>query len=1089
MSTRYINDCTPVKPDVIGPPNKRWRFIPSSWAPVLSCSREFGQWLFVSLIPLVLLSTFPIMGSANDSTIAGIVFLDANNNGLYDSGESVQSGHNVYLEDLTLISQGKGGNFSTVTNADGEFYFIAQSVGKYNIFIDLDDMQLTTPVFAEFVMPPHQISVTKKGQTVLISFGLSDGTDEPPVEPVIPIGTSLGDAQVIIGTNEISKVLTDQILYLNCNGNVDDQSELKHTIENEGVTFTGHDRKGHPNMACFFGGGDYLKVVDSADSLSDFTISAWVSVFGTNTEETRTIISNNNGDSQYYGMKMDKGVAAVFYDDEIKFNGAKDTGGITLADGKWHHLTAVFEGGVNTKLYVDAEPKRQTSGTMPTNINSISDLYIGRNGEKDSGERWRGSIDEVRIIKRVLSKAEINTLATIVDLPTGETFVSTDPTGEIDDAPFLFNTKDDKGVAKSLWVTPNADGSVSLNRVSSNSNTRREVRDMDSETTLVIKDGEMTLLDETQPGVVAKINIAGDLEVTDEENPDVKLLLLKNRDQFAFQSISNPSLFVGVNADGSLDIIDREQPNIKAFRGTDRNIYVVDEDTGTQAVIYPDGRTVATNPNLPNIEVSFNALDTDEIVTLTNTLTGEVECTTFAVLNTRRGVRGFFGSIFKGIRNFARKAFSFVGNVLKGIGRLAKFAVRAIGKIGRFIGSGIRTIFGGIANFISELFGSGRLRRTIGRLRRQIAGLQGQVHTLQATMQQQGEVIDSLKVQLAKQGEVIAGLETTIAEQTETITQQAEDIAALEDDAENQQLLIEQQNEAIAKLDQQLADLTNGADNAEDAIDNIPDGNPVPPSDDENTDGTRRASVRNGAANECRNIITPASCQVYGVQDKGPNDSISFVYNPVDQTVTQIGETCQGCDLEAMAIHPVTDEIYLGSGDNAVSHPNGHLYKLDANTGGLRSVGITGFEDISGLTFDDDGMLWGWAKGQGLVILDTDTGQGNLELPSPRKLADLSWDSNYQILYGVIGKELWSYDPNNGAAKELCDNLPRKTEAVKALPINVSPAGLVWIGSHNNKQTELQAYEIATCQPQKELNLSIGYDDVEGLAIPTAACQ
>jgi len=575
MSTRYINDCTPVKPDVIGPSNKRWRFIPSSWAPVLSCSREFGQWLFVSLIPLVLLSTFPIMGSANDSSIAGLVFLDANNNGLYDPGEALQSGHNVYLEDLTLISQGKGGNFSTVTNADGEFYFIAQSVGKYTIFIDLDDMQLTTPIFAEFFMPPHQISVTKSGETVLISFGLSDGTS-PPLPPVPP--------------PSVTELFADQILHINCNGNVNDQSESKHSIENEGVTFTGGDRKKHPNMACFFDGGDYLKIVDSSDSLSDFTISAWVSVFGTDTEETRAIVSNDSGDgSQYYGMKMDKGVAAAFYDDGVKLNGARDTGGTSLADAKWHHLTAVFEGGVNTKLYVDAELKRQTLGTMPASISPTGDLYIGRGGDDEgTGKRWRGSIDEIRIIKRVLSKAEITTLATIVDLPTGETFVPTEPTSESDAAPFLFNTKDDKGVAKSLRVTPNADGSFSLNTVSPNS-TRRG--DEDSETTLVIKDGEMTLLDETQPGVVTKINIAGDLEVTDEATPDVKLLLLKNRDQFAFQSISNPSLFVGVNPDGSLDIIDREQPNIKAFRGKDGNIYVVDEDTGTQAVVYPDGNT------------------------------------------------------------------------------------------------------------------------------------------------------------------------------------------------------------------------------------------------------------------------------------------------------------------------------------------------------------------------------------------------------------------------------------------------------------------------------------------------------------------
>jgi len=1034
-------------------------------------SFNFKQWLFAGLITIFLLGTFPMIGNADDSFIAGIVFLDANKNGVYDPDEPVQVGHDVYLKDLN------GGNFHTPTNEKGEFYFFARNIGDYEISIDLNEMELTTPFYAKWFMPPHKISVTEKGQTVLISFGLSDSTSPPP-PPELPFS--------------VTKLFVDQILHINCNGNVNDQSEQKQAIENEGVTFTGGDRKNHPNMACFFDGGDYLKVINSADSLSDFTISAWVSVFGTNAEETRVIVSNDSGgDSQYYGMKMDKGVAAVFYDDGVKLNGARDTGGAPLTDGKWHHLTAVFEGGVNTKLYVDAELKRQTSGTMPASISPSGDLYIGRGGDKDAGERWRGSLDEIRIIKRVLSKDEITTLATIVDLPTGETFIPTEPSAEIDDAPFLFNTKDDKGVAQSLRVTPNADGSFSLNTVSSDSNARRGVRDGDSETasetTLVIKEGEMTLLDETQPGVVTKINVAGDLEITDEATPDVKLILFKNRDQFAFQSLSNPSLFVGVNADGSLDIIDQDQPNIKAVRdGIVGNIYVVDEETGTQAVVYPNGNTVATNPKLPNIEVSFNAFDTDESVTVTNTLTGKVECTTFAALNTRIGVR-FIGSLFKGIGRFIRGMFNFVGKVLKGIGRLAKLAVRGIGKIAKFIGSGIRTIFGGIVNFILELFGTGRLMRRISRLRQQIAALQGQVHSLQATIQQQAEVITDLREHLEQQDEIIAGLKTDIAEQTETITQQAEDIAALEDNAEQQQQIIEQQNEVIAELDQKLADLQDKTESAEDAVEAIPDGESVA---DENADGVaRRASVRNGISNDCRSLITPASCQVYGVQDKGLNNSISFIYNPLNQTVEQIGETCQGCDLEAMAIHPLTNEIYLGSGDNAIGHPNGHLYKLDANTGALRSVGVTGFEDISGLSFDDNGTLWGWAKGQGLVILDTEIGQGHLEFPSSLKLADLSWDSNYQILYGVVGKELWSYNPNNGATKELCDNLPRKTEAVKALPISVSPAGLVWIGSHNNKQTELQAYEIATCQPQKALNLFIGYDDVEGLAMPTAACQ
>jgi hypothetical protein len=1049
-------------------------------------SPEFGQWLFMSLMALVLLSAFPIMGSANDSYIVGVVFLDANENGSYDSGESVQSGHNVYLEDLTLTNAGQGGNFHATTNADGEFSFIAQSIGDYNISTDLNDMQLTTPVVADGVMPPHKISVTENGQTALINFGLSNGTTEPPDDT----------------SGKITGLFADQILHIDCNGNVDDQSEQKRSVENQGVTFVGGDRKKHPNMACFFGGDDYLKIANSTDTLSNFTISAWVSVFGNDTETNRAIVSNydGGGNAQHYGVNMTKGVPALFYDDGVKLNGAKDTG-TSLVDEKWHHVTAVFEGGVNAKLYVDGEPKRQTSGTMPASISPTGDLYIGRGGDSEAMEkRWRGSLDEIRIIKRVLSEDEITKLATVIDLPTGETFVPTDPTGEVDDAPFFFNAKsdDDKGVIESLKVTPNSDGSFSLNTVSYDSNTRRNVRDGTSNTTLVIKDGEMTLLDETQPGVITKVNIAGDLEITDEATPDLKLLLLNGREQFAFQSISNPSLFAGVNADGSLDIIDTNYPNIKAVRGgkgTNGNIYVVDEETGTQAVIYPDGKTVASHPDYPNIEIDFNAFDTEENYTVTNTLTGEVECITAAELeanpNIRRNVRGLFSSIGKvfkkglsSIGKFARGAVGFVGKVVKGAGKLVRSAGKGIAKIGKFIGTGVRKIFGGIKNFFSNIFGgSKKLKKTIKKLQGQVSALQGQVHTLQATVQAQAKTIDDLKEHILKQDEIIAELRAIIVQNAETIRQQAETIAELKNTVEQQKQIIESQATMITALEQRIADLETRTRSGEGGVDEIPDG------DDISDGGRRRGSLRDGTSNECRPSITPASCQVYGVQDQGPNDSISFVYNPVDQTVEQIGETCQGCDLEAMAIHPVTDEIYLGSGDNANGHPNGHLYKLDANTGALRSVGITGFNDISGLTFDDNGILWGWAKGQGLVTLDTEIGKGILVFSSSLPLADLSWDSNYQVLYGVLAKKLWSYDPISSAIIELCDNLPRKTEAVKALPVDVSQAGLVWIGSHNNEKTELQAFEIATCQFRKDLNLSIGYDDVEGIAMPTAACQ
>jgi hypothetical protein len=235
--------------------------------------------------------------------------------------------------------------------------------------------------------------------------------------------------------------------------------------------------------------------------------------------------------------------------------------------------------------------------------------------------------------------------------------------------------------------------------------------------------------------------------------------------------------------------------------------------------------------------------------------------------------------------------------------------------------------------------------------------------------------------------------------------------------------------------------------------------------------------------------LPPADCLLYGVQDQALNDSIFFAYNPDENTVKQLEEQCSGCDIESLTIHPLTNEIYVGAGDDAVGHPKGHLYKLNPITGELYSVGDTGFLGISSLTFDSQGRLWSWAKGRGLATLNPDTAQGQLELPSSLELADLTWDDTEQVLYGVVGKELWSYAPTTGEVNQICDNLPTKTEALRVLPPQFLPEGFILLGSHHNQQLQLQVFDRVSCQRVANQDITIGYDDVEGLAMPIAACQ
>lgn len=235
--------------------------------------------------------------------------------------------------------------------------------------------------------------------------------------------------------------------------------------------------------------------------------------------------------------------------------------------------------------------------------------------------------------------------------------------------------------------------------------------------------------------------------------------------------------------------------------------------------------------------------------------------------------------------------------------------------------------------------------------------------------------------------------------------------------------------------------------------------------------------------------LLPAACLLYGVQDQALNDSIFFSYDPNENIVKQLGEQCAGCDIESLAIHPLTNEIYVGSGDDTVGHPPGHLYKLNPITGELHSIGNTGFTGISSLAFDSQGRLWSWAKGQGLATLNPNTAQGQLELPSSLELADLTWDITQQVLYGVVGKELWSYAPTTGEINPICDNLPTKTEALQVLPSQFLPEGFLLLGSHQNQQLKLQVFDRVSCQRITNQDIVIGYDDVEGLAMPMAACM
>jgi WD40 repeat protein len=140
---------------------------------------------------------------------------------------------------------------------------------------------------------------------------------------------------------------------------------------------------------------------------------------------------------------------------------------------------------------------------------------------------------------------------------------------------------------------------------------------------------------------------------------------------------------------------------------------------------------------------------------------------------------------------------------------------------------------------------------------------------------------------------------------------------------------------------------------------------------------------------------------LYAVHDEGRKDTQFFTVDPSkDFKVELLGTMHYEQDIEALDIHPTTNQIFAAAGDDGTSP--GHLYQVDAKTGELSLVGDTGFLEINGLSFkkEDDGSqsLWGWAEHDGLIKIDTKNGAGSLELTYKKRVEDITWDNEGNLL-------------------------------------------------------------------------------------------
>jgi hypothetical protein len=165
----------------------------------------------------------------------------------------------------------------------------------------------------------------------------------------------------------------------------------------------------------FNGTSDYVEVNPApVGSESALTISCWVNTTNTG---TRGLVSKGTGgfsDFVLFGNLSPYKIGIFLQTTTANSGNVYST--TTLNDGKWHFMTASWDGS-NVRLYVDGSLEGSAAITGTLN-NSESNMYIGAYSDDDN--YLDGNLANVAIWNRALTSDEINTAmwASYDQLPT-----------------------------------------------------------------------------------------------------------------------------------------------------------------------------------------------------------------------------------------------------------------------------------------------------------------------------------------------------------------------------------------------------------------------------------------------------------------------------------------------------------------------------------------------------------------------------------------------------------------------------------------------------------------------------------------------
>jgi hypothetical protein len=84
---------------------------------------------------------------------------------------------------------------------------------------------------------------------------------------------------------------------------------------------------------------------------------------------------------------------------------------LSLADKKYHHLAVTYDDG-QVRFYVDGNDAGEASLPNGAPVRLARDLLVGEDAQLGSDEQFNGNLDDILVLGRVLTAAEIKQLAT-----------------------------------------------------------------------------------------------------------------------------------------------------------------------------------------------------------------------------------------------------------------------------------------------------------------------------------------------------------------------------------------------------------------------------------------------------------------------------------------------------------------------------------------------------------------------------------------------------------------------------------------------------------------------------------------------------